>query len=230
MKIPAIPVKLPRSVVDRKFRLARVWSNDELRRVAHLFGGRIVNVSGWKDEDKEGGRYRDYFSAADTYHVTNWGGTKGFQGLEEEIFLDLAGALPPELERAFDVVFNHTVLEHIFDVQTAFRNLCAMSGDVVILVVPFAQVQHETDTWKDYWRFTPSWVREAFAREGFEALYVSANDDANAATYVFAIAARDGARWRDRLPAAPRPRMAASWLGRSRWRTAVGILARKTGG
>ena len=41
-------------------------------------------------------------------------------------------------------MFNHTTLEHIFEVNTAFDNMCAMSNDVVILVLPFAQVQHET--------------------------------------------------------------------------------------
>lgn len=221
-------MRVPRIALDRMFRLARVWSNEELQRVAPLFTGRVVNVSGWKDEDKEGRHYRDYFTGASEYFLTNWSGTSGFQGLEAEIFLDLSGELPDELVGAFDVVFNHTVLEHIFDVTTAFKNLCAMSRDIVIIIVPFAQVQHETDAFGDYWRFTPSSVRQAFAREGFEAVYISSNNDANAATYVFAIGSRKPDQWRGKLPASsPASNMAANWLGRSRWRAAAAVLARR---
>lgn len=223
-------MKLPRPLLDRKFRLARVWSNDELRRVGDAFTGRVVNVSAWKDEDKEGGHYRDYFPNAGSYHITNWHGDAGFQGIDDEIFLDLTGPLPGELEGAFDVVFNHTVLEHIFEVNRAFENLCTMSRDVVVIVLPFAQIQHETDTWKDYWRFTPSWVREAFRRQGFEVLYLSSHEEKNAATYVFAVASKNPDLWRDRLPPMPTQGMAARWLGRSRWRTAVNVVARKLGG
>lgn len=222
-------MKLPRFVIDRMFRFARVWSNDELRRLAPHFTGKIVNVSAWKDGDKEGGRYRDYFVNADAYHITNYGGDAGFQGIDEEIFLDLSGPLPDELKGAFDVVFNHTTLEHIFDVNTAFENICAMSRDAVIIVLPFAQVQHETDTWKDYWRFTPTWVRTAFERQGFEVVYLSSNNQRNAAVYVFAVAARDGAKWRATLPADTHKRMAASWIGRSRWRSAVNFAAGRLG-
>ena len=220
-------MNLSRFVIDRKFRLPRVWSNDELRRMGSLFAGRVVNVSAWKDEDKEGGFYRDYFPNAESYHFTNYSGDAGFQGMDEEIFLDLTGTLPDELVGAFDVVFNHTTLEHIFDVMKAFENICAMSNDLVVIVLPFAQIQHETTTWKDYWRFTPSWVREAFGRQDMEVLYVSANNDKNAAVYVYAVASKHPERWVGKLPKSPLDTMAAHWLGRSRWRTAVTLAAKK---
>ena len=220
-------MKLPRHAVDRRFRFARLWSNDELRRIAHHFSGRIVNVSAWKDGDKDGATYKSYFVNADSYHLTNYQGDDGFQGVAEEIFLDLTGELPEELRGKFDVAFNHTTLEHIFDVMTAFRNICAMSKDVVIIVLPFAQIQHETDTWKDYWRFTPTWVREAFSREGFELVYLSSNNNPNAAVYVFAVATRNPEKWREKMPPAPAEGMAAEWIGRSLWRTAVNFVARR---
>lgn len=222
-------MQLPNALLDRKFRLARAWSNEQLRRVAPLFGGRIVNVSAWKDEDKQGGRYEDYFSSADSYHITNFDGDCGFQGIDAEIFLDLTGDLPGELSGAFDVVYNHTTLEHIFDVMKAFDNICAMSKDVVVLVLPFAQTQHEASTWKDYWRFTPSWFREAFRRKGFEVVYLASNQDKNAAVYVFCVAARHPERWREKMPEMPPPTPAASWIGRSRWRSAVNALAHRFG-
>ena len=52
-------------------RLNREWSNDELKKFAHLFKGDIVNVSAWKDEDKEEGFYRQYFDRAKSYKITN---------------------------------------------------------------------------------------------------------------------------------------------------------------
>ena len=55
---------LPRDFMSAAFSIPRRWSNTELRRFAHLFGGPAVNVSAWQDRDKEGGFYRQYFSAA----------------------------------------------------------------------------------------------------------------------------------------------------------------------
>ena len=47
--------------VDRIFRLPRIWSNRELAKFAPLFQGSVVNVSAWKDFDKERMYYREYF-------------------------------------------------------------------------------------------------------------------------------------------------------------------------
>ena len=61
---------------------------------------------------------------------------------------------------AFDVVFNHTTLEHIYDIRKAVANLCAMSRDAVVLVVPFMQASHATDVTADYWRLTAQALRK----------------------------------------------------------------------
>ena len=108
--------------IDRRFRLARIWSNNELRRVAPLFEGLIVNVSAGTDEDKEGGCYLDYFSKAQGYEMTNNspGAFRGFEGRENEHLVDLESELPSQLRRRYDVVFNHTTLEHIFNLKRAF--------------------------------------------------------------------------------------------------------------
>lgn len=186
--------------VERKFRLPRLWSNGELRRIGSLVEGSVVNVSGWKDSDKEGGLYRDYFPRAASYTLTNFGGYRGFQGTDSEIFLDLTARLPDDLRGRFDVVFNHTTLEHIFEVDAAFTALCEMSRDLVILVVPFSQVQHESGNVLDYWRFTPTALREMFRRRGFEPVYESANDHRNAGIYLFFVAAKEPERWRSKMP------------------------------
>ena len=110
--------------VDPVHRVPRIWSNAELGRVGDLFTGDVVNVSAWRDEDKAGRRYRDYFPNAHSYSMTNFrADMRGYQGLDGEIFLDLEQPLPPELAGAIDVVFNHTTLEHIYEFRRAFANL-----------------------------------------------------------------------------------------------------------
>ena len=119
--------------IDKKFRAPRIWSNDELRKFSCLLAGRIINVSGWKDEDKEGGCYKEYFPLCDKYYLSNYKPeARGFQGIEGEIYIDLEKPLDNELKNKFDVVLNHTVLEHVFDVNYAFKNLCQLSSQYVV--------------------------------------------------------------------------------------------------
>lgn len=184
--------------VDRVHRLPRLWSNRELARFAPWFEGDVVNVSAWKDQDKEGRRYRDYFTAAKSYTITNFKPEmRGFQGGEGEIFLDLGAPLDPGLQGRFDVVFNHTTLEHVYEMQAAFRNLCALSRDIVIVVVPFLQPYH--GTYGDYWRFTPLALQRMFADAGMSLVYLSFNSQTSAAVYLFAIGSSQPQRWRDRF-------------------------------
>lgn len=180
--------------VDRVFRLPRVWSNRELDKYAHLFKGDIVNVSGWKDIDKEGKRYRDYFFNASSYTITNYKAeARGFQGYRDEIFLDLEQELPKKLYQRFDVAFNHTTLEHIFNIQTAFANVCNLSKDIVILVLPFLQQYHSS--YGDYWRFTPLAIRRMFQDNGFGVIFQSYNSNKMSSVYVFTIASRNPEKW-----------------------------------
>ena len=184
---------------DRKSRLARLWSNRELEKFAHHFPGDIVNASGWKDEDKEGRTYADYFKQKNSYTITNYvSDARGFQGKENEIFLDLTKPLDKELVGKFDVVFNHTVLEHIFEVDKAFENLCALSKDIVILVVPFLQPMHAD--YGDFWRFTPSCLQKLFAKNDMSVVYSSFNDPVNASVYVFCVGTKNPEKWKDILP------------------------------
>ena len=180
--------------IDRKFKLPRAWSNQEIKKFASHFSGDIVNVSAWKDQDKQGQTYQDYFSNAKTYWKTNYkSDARGFQGTENEVFLDLTEPLSEEYARKFDLVFNHTALEHIFEVDKAFENLCAMSKDAVMLVVPFVQQMHAE--YGDYWRFTPTCLQRLFEKNGFTPVYLSYNGDVGASVYIFVIAVRDPKKW-----------------------------------
>jgi len=174
--------------LDRKFRKPRVWSNQELRKVAPLFGGSIVNVSGWKDMDKEGKRYKDYFVNASDYWVTNFKSeARGYQGdLDNELFLDLEQDLDSSLVGRFDVVFNHTVIEHVFNVFKAFENLCLMTRDILIVVVPFLQEQHAE--YGDFWRFTPLVIERLCSINKLEVVYINYNNKSSESIYVFVVA------------------------------------------
>ncbi len=184
--------------IDRVHRLPRIWSNRELKKYAYLFSGDIVNVSGWKDIDKEGKHYKDYFINASSYTITNYKSeARGFQGYQNEIFLDLEKPLPKELYQRFDVVFNHTTLEHIYDIKTAFSNLCNLSRDIVIIIVPFLQQYHSD--YGDYWRFTPLAIKKMFEENGFEVVYQSFNSHKMSSVYIFTIASRFPEKWRDKF-------------------------------
>ena len=202
--------------VERQFRIARLWSNRQMKKIAPLFAGDVVNVSAWDDRDKEGGHYKNYFSKASSYFYTNYTGTRGYQQQENEYLIDLTKDLPKELYQRFDVVFNHTTLEHIFDIRKAFENLCNMTKDVAIVVVPFSQVQHETDSYKDYWRFTPSCMREMFRENGLEVIYEAESKDKKAAIYLLFVASRNPQKWKEQMPKFEPIREAGKLIG-FRW-------------
>lgn len=184
---------------DRKFQIPRKWSNRELRKFSYLFSGDIINVSGWKDQDKEGKRYKDYFKNCSKYFVSNYeSDARGFQGnLENEFFLDLEKNLPKKYQKFFDVVFNHTVLEHIYDYRTAFANICKMSKDIVIIVVPFLQEMHAK--YGDYWRFTPVTIKKMFEDQKMTPLYINFNRNPKSSVYVFAIASKNPKKWNRKI-------------------------------
>ena len=205
-----------RKRVDRQFRIARLWSNREMKKIAPLFTGDIVNVSAWDDRDKEGGHYKDYFSKASGYYYTNYIGIRGSQQQKNEYLVDLTKDLPENLVECFDVAFNHTTLEHVFDVRKAFRNFCNMTKDVAIVIVPFSQVQHETESYKDYWRFTPSCMREMFRENGLEVIYEAESKCKKAAIYLLFVASRNPEKWREKIPKFEPVKEAGKWIG-FRW-------------
>jgi len=187
-----------RLLTPREFRLPRIWSNRELRRLGALFGGEVINVSAWQDLDKEGDRYRNYFPSATGYYTSNYGGVSG-ESAATDFQIDLEKELAGELHARFDVVFNHTTLEHVFDIFAAVRNLCAMSRDVVIVVVPFLQRVHTESSFSDYWRFTHHALHRLFERNGLKVVYLSSTGVRAASVYHVCIAARHPEVWKTAL-------------------------------
>ncbi len=183
----------------RKFRRARIWSNQQLKKIAPLFTGDIINVSGWKDYDKRGCFYKDYFINSGSYKISNYKGDSGFQGGLDEIYLDLEEDLNEENINKFDIVFNHTTLEHIFEVKKAFKNLCLLSRDIVIVVVPFLQEMHPGESFKDYWRFTPFNIKKMFDKNGLELIYIDANNNSRESVYIFAVGSKNPEKWKNKI-------------------------------
>ena len=201
--------------MDRKFRLARLWSNQELRKIGGLFDGKVVSVSAGENIDKEGSTYDTYFPQAAEFWITNHapGLFRGHAGRPDELLLDLRQPISAELAGSFDVVFNHTVLEHVFEIETAFATLCRLSRDIVIVVVPFAQAEHENAGYQDYWRFTPGCLRRLFESNGLDVVYEAESPHRDAAIYLFFVGARHPERWRDRMPPYGRVENAGAWIG-----------------
>lgn len=216
-----------RFLVDRKYDTARIWSNKIMRMIGPVFSGEIANVSGWDDRDKEGGCYREYFTEHSNYHLTNYPGYRGFAGRPGEIELDLTANLPEALQRNFDVVYNHTTLEHIFDVRKAFSNLCAMTRDAAIVIVPFCQVQHESESFGDYWRFTPTCLRTLFEENGLEVVFEAESSDRDAAIYLLFVGSRNPEKYRERFPSHQRIQIAGVWIGASIWVSGYQYLKNK---
>jgi|Deesub1362A_J573_1020465.scaffolds.fasta_scaffold00474_5 hypothetical protein len=184
---------------EPKFRRARVWSNIELKKIAPYFRGDIINISGWADEDKIGGTYREYFVNATSYRVSNkeGGPQKGKSlYLHDSLAIDLEVPISEEHIQAYDCVFVHTVLEHVFNIFQAVENLCKMSRDVIICIVPFIQMVHTAPNYKDYWRFTPYCLEKLFAQHGFKTIYASAGPNlSETSLYYLWVVSKNPDKW-----------------------------------
>lgn len=180
----------------------RRWSNAELRRLGPLFKGHVVNISGYRDEDKEGGMYRDYFPEAADYSITNYDGSGVVgDGAEGSIYLDLQAAPDPEMKFRFNVGLNHTVLEHIEFVRPAFAQMSHLVSDALITVVPFAQDEHYSPgIYGDYWRISPLGLKSLYEENGFTMIYLNANESPWYPVYLCAVGVRDPSAYADFLP------------------------------
>lgn len=180
----------------------RRWSNQELRRYGSLFGGDILNVSGWRDEDKQERHYRDYFPNAKSYRITNyWGTDARNDGAEDSLFLDLEAPLPENMRGICDLAWTHTVLEHVGDVETAFHNLGVLTCDAVLVVVPWIQDEHYAKgLYGDYWRFAPMGIQRLMKNAGLELIHLSANEQPWHPVYLFAVGSKKVGQWKGKFP------------------------------
>ncbi len=187
---------LPKELVD-----ARVFSNVMIKKYGQYFSGDIINVSGWDDRDSRGKTYKEYFPNVKSYTISNAStATKGLGTAgNTEIEIDLNKPVQDNLKKKFDVVFNHTTLEHVLNFEQAFKNLCDMSRDAVVFVVPSLQQIHFSKGYGDYWRPTPLAIARLFYRNGFTPLVVTTNEQAFGAIYTFAVAVRDPKKYAGKI-------------------------------
>jgi len=199
--MPRLIARLKYLLLHPVYRKPRFWSNLVLKEIGPCFEGRILNCSGWADEDKFGSHYRAYFPRASEYAVSNYRGgeqTGMYSSLPGSISLDLEKDLPENLVGRFDVVFSHTVLEHIFDVTKGVENLCRMATDAVICVVPFLQVVHiMPNEFDDFWRFTPYALDALFGAHAFSPAFRSGTDIPGGSVYYLCVYARDSSKYRN---------------------------------
>lgn len=176
------------------FRMPRRWSNRRLAEHGSLVTGDVVNVSAYRDLDKQGRRYRDYFPNARSYAISNFTADRmGACGMDGEFFLDLEAPLPPELDGRFDAVLNHTVLEHVFDLHGAFAAIAALSRDLVLSVVPWKQPTHSH--YGDYWRLSPLALDRLHRAAGLTTLHVAWMGPGPWSQYVYGIGSHRPERW-----------------------------------
>jgi hypothetical protein len=201
--------------IDRKFRKARIWSNCELKKFSHLFTGDIINVSAGENIDKQGLSYDSYFPKASKFIISNFspGSFRGYQARKNELLIDLNRNIPKIYRNKFDVAIAHTVLEHIYDVRVAFRNICLLSRDIVIIIVPFAQIEHHSDSYQDYWRFSPAALRNLFAENQMEVIYEACNNEFNSSVYLFFIGSRHPEKWKGLIYPFLPIMNAGEWIG-----------------
>lgn len=189
----------------------RIWSNEELKKFAHLLTGSVVNLSGWEDMDKQGKRYKDYFVNADEYMVTNFTPSHAANGIQE-IILNLEADLDSSLVNRFDVVLSHTNLEHIFNVFKATENHCLMTRDIVIIIVPFIQQQHETTEFNDYWRFTPTCLRKLYEQNGLTTIYESFTNEPHKVNYILSVGSKQPEKWVGKFPGFTELKQICPWV------------------
>lgn len=180
--------------------IPRVWSNKEILRYGKLFKGDVLNLSGWKDSDKDGGIYRNYFPHARSYTISNFGSEIGASGGEEKE-LDLSKPYGGQIG-TYDLVFNHTVIEHVHPTDLVIQNLCKLSNDCIMTIVPFVQQMHGvSEGFTDYYRYSPVALETLFREQGFETIYVSWNADHPLMNvYLFHLASKYPEKYRNCMP------------------------------
>jgi hypothetical protein len=177
---------------------ARLWSNDELKKLTPFLTGDIINVSAGRDGNKDGGTYKSFFTNASSYTITNYNKEFPDDAEYREIALDLNKPIEASsvLFAKYDVVFTHTVLEHVYQINTAIENLCKISKDIIITIIPYIQSYHQEEPiYHDYWRISPYALINLFNESAFQTIYMNWNNDPLGNIYIFHVASRNPEKW-----------------------------------
>jgi len=154
-----------------------------------------INVSGYLDSDKENNFYVNYFRI-NNYVISIYDNDKSYSNRESAIIIDLDGSAIKENATHFqkyDLVFSHTVLEHVKNPFLAFSNLeylLAPNG-VLISVVPFIYKFHFSDgDFGDYWRYTPHSLKLLHEKTGLYINLMEVGPSNGYEKYIITVASR----------------------------------------
>lgn len=131
--------------------LARLESNRWLVSQCANITGHVLSIGSGRDEDCEGGYYRDYFPLATSYTTSD---------VQPGCTLVVDVRSMPEIpDGTYDCVFCSTVLEHVDDYQAGLREMTRIlkPGGVLLLGLPFGYPLHGAPN--DFWRFTEYGIR-----------------------------------------------------------------------
>jgi SAM-dependent methyltransferase len=146
-------------------------SNRWLRSQACGITGRILSIGSGNDSDGEGGRYRSYFAAADSYTTSEISADFG-----ADMVLDVR-SMPQIADASIDCVFCNGVLEHVDDDLAALREMHRIirPDGILLIGLPFNQPIHLAPT--DFRRYTEYGIRYLLEPQ-FEILALDAICDA----------------------------------------------------
>lgn len=131
----------------------RRLSNGWLRQHAPEVRGKVLSIGSQQDEDREGSKYRHYFSNAESYTTSEVSAEAGC-----DLVLDVRN-MPEVPSDSYDCIYCSGVLEHVDDYQAALNEMTRVlkPGGVMLLGVPFRQAIHHAP--RDFWRFTEGALR-----------------------------------------------------------------------
>ena len=175
----------------------RSWSNERLKYISKLLPKfeYAINVSGHLDSDKEGCLYREYFKAKN-YEISRYPDDKVYSNPNVQITIDLdadSSQIGEEHFQKYDLVFTHTVLEHIKNPFQAFENfekLLAPNG-LLINIVPFVYKFHYIEkNFNDYWRYTPHSIDLLHKNSSLFTNFIDVGPNRGSEKYLLSVASR----------------------------------------
>ena len=176
----------------------RSWSNERLNYISKSLPKfeHAINVSGNLDSDKQSGVYRDYFQA-ESYEISSYPDDKAYSNPNAQITIDLdadTSQIGKEIWQKYDLVFSHTVLEHVKNPFQAFQNLeklLAPNG-MLITIVPFIYKFHYSgENFGDYWRYTPHSIDLLHKKSNLFTNLIEVGPDKGYEKYLISIASRE---------------------------------------
>ncbi|MDD5449066.1 MAG: methyltransferase domain-containing protein [Candidatus Omnitrophica bacterium] len=121
--------------------------------------GNVLSIGSGDDNDKEGGKYRDYFKNGSSYTTSEIS-----HDHKCDKVLDVRN-LSEITEAAYDCVFCSGVLEHVDDYLKGLHEITRIlkSGGILLIGLPFRQAVHMRG--QDFWRFTEYGIRHLLKRD-----------------------------------------------------------------